>query len=498
MILPKTNTYWDLHLKRRKHKGGMNMDQTNQPNKIRHNYHPVNYLFHKWFISYNPLYFISALCFIFGVFLVSRGMHKINWIDGQIILTAVIESYEILLLTGSFILYRIVSQFRPAIILALLNIIFLFDCTFQTEHISTVQYLGGISTVLWILLFALKLKILAWIFRLEVPTVGFIAPIFAAIGVAGTPYLLSYTNIDKSMIHLMFTWYGAVLAVLVLWFKPTVMGKSKLAEGSKAILLRVSNAAWMIWSGFYCYHLISWIIFFNIEISFANVAPIFIILPFVSEEEGFTWAGCILAIISSLSNPSLCWLTAFMAGLVFFLKGWKNRQPRLYIGTVLSFHFVLLTLGWQNYPLPVPTPGLAVITGIGLLTIGWVFRLTFAFLIVLFGAILFWNPRGPQNIMEWGSLFIAIGFATLAAGIIMNWKLRFTSTNMEKEQIPLPLKIPNGAPSANIWRRAQDQTERRRKMIKDLKDPCPHCKFNLNSGKDKCDECGMKFYSASR
>ena len=474
------------------------MYQSNQPNKTCHNYHQLNHLFHKWFIRYNPLYFISALCFIFGVFLVSRGMHKINWIDGQIILTAVIESYEILLLTGSFILYRIFSQIRPAIILALLNIIFLFDCTFQTEHISTVQYLGGISTTLWILLFALKLKILAWIFRLKVPRVGFIVPLIAALGIAGTPYLMSYTNIDKSMIHLMFTWYGAVLAVLVLWLKPTVVAKSKLAEGSKTILLRISNIAWMIWGGFYCYHLISWIIFFNVEISFANVAPIFIILPFVSEEEGFTWAGCILAVISSLSNPPLVWLTAFMAGSVFFLKGWKNRQPRLYIGAILSFHFVLLTFGWRNYPLPDPTPGLVVITGIGLLTIGWVFRLTLAFLIVLFGAILFWNPRGPQDIMEWGSLFIVIGFATLAAGILMNWKLRFTLMNMEKEQIPPPLKSPKDAPSVNIWRRAQDQRERRRKILKDLKDPCQYCKFNLNSGKDKCDECGMIFYSAAR
>jgi hypothetical protein len=187
-----------------------------------------------------------------------------------------------------------------------------------------------------------------------------------------------------------------------------------------------------------------------------------------------------------------------MAGSVFFLKGWKNRQPRLYIGAILSFHLFLLTIGWRSYPLPDPTPGLVVITGIGLLTIGWVFRLTLAFLIVLFGAILFWNPRGPQDIMEWGSLFIVIGFATLAAGILMNWKLRFTLMNMEKEQIPLPLKSPKGASSVNIWRRAQDQRERRRKMLKDLKDPCPYCKFNLNSGKDKCDECGIKFYSAAR
>jgi hypothetical protein len=80
------------------------MNQNNPSKKITFSNNYINHLFYKWFVKYNPLYFISALCFVFGVFLVSRGMHKIYWIDGQIILTAVIESYEILLLAGSFIL----------------------------------------------------------------------------------------------------------------------------------------------------------------------------------------------------------------------------------------------------------------------------------------------------------------------------------------------------------------------------------------------------------
>jgi len=218
-------------------------------------------------------------------------MHNINWIDGQIILTAVIESYEILLLSSSFILYRFVSQYRPAVMLAVLNIIFLFDCTFQTEHISAVKYLGGISTVIWLILFALKLKALTWIFRLKISIVGYIVPILAAIGVAGTPYLFTYTNIDKSIIHSIITWYGIVLAVLVLWFRPTVICRNELGKNGKAILRRVSNAAWMIWGGFDLYHLVSWLIFFDVEINLANVAPVFLILPFVSEKEEFTWAG---------------------------------------------------------------------------------------------------------------------------------------------------------------------------------------------------------------
>jgi hypothetical protein len=454
----------------------------------------MNALFYKWFVKYNPLYFLSAGCFVFGVFLVSKGMHNINWIDGQIILTAIIESYQILLLAGGFILYRMVSQTRPAVILAVMNIFFLFDCTFQTEHLSSVQYLGGISTILWILLFSLKLKALTWIFRLKLPVVGFLVPVFAAIGIAGTPYFLYYTQIDESLIHLIMTWYGVLLAVLFLWFRPTVSCRNELAAESKTILLRVSNAAWMIWGGFYLYHLVSWIRFFDIDINLANVAPIFIILPFITEDEGFTWAGCILTIIFSLSNPSLFWFAALLAGLAFCLKGWKNRQPRLYIGAILAIHISMLTVGWQNYPLPEPSLWFCVSTGIGLLVIGWIFRLISAFAIVLLGTIIFWNPRGPRDSIEWGSLFIAIGFTTLVAGIIMNWKLRLTFTNTARGQINLPLEMPDNMPFADKKLQARDRRELRRKMLKDLKNECPYCKFNLKTGKENCDECGKKFY----
>ena len=455
-------------------------------------------LFHKWFVRYNPLYFISASCFIFGIFLVSRGMHKINWIDGQIILTAVIESYEILLLAGSFILFRMVSQYRPAVMLAVLNIIFLFDCTFQTAHISYVKDIGGISTLIWLILFAAKLKALAWIFRLKISIIGYIAPILAAVGIAGTPYLLSYTSLDKSIVHLMVTWHGIVLAALVLWFKPTVVYRKELDESGKAILRNLSDAAWKLWGGFYLYHLVSWIVFFDVQIYLANFAPIFLLLPFVSEKEEFTWAGSILAVVFSLSQPSAFWLTATFTGVVCCLKGWKGSQPRLYIGALLTAHLALLTLGWKHYPFPEPSLWLAAFTGIGLLVIAWIFRLISAFLVALTGVVLFWSLSGPHGIMEWGSIFIAIGFTTLISGIIINWKLKPTFQKAEKGQIPLPFEFPDDKPTDIEPFQEQGERELRNRMSNILKDPCPYCKINTRAGKDVCDECGKVLSSAAQ
>ena len=362
-------------------------------------------------------------------------MNQIDWIDGQIILTAVIEFYEILLLAGSFLLYRIASLRRPAVILAIINICFLFDCTYQIEHISSVPYFGQISTVIWIFLFALKLIALTWIFRLKVPLVGYIIPILAAVGIAVPPHFLYYTTIDSSLIHLASTWYGVLLTAIFLWFRPVVSCPEVRDPLGRIILSRVLNAAWLIWGGFYLFHTISWIRFFEIDISLANLAPIFVVLPFISKKEVFTWIGSVLVILLSLTHPPIFCVAVLLLGMVFLLNGINNRQPRLYIGAILSLYLTLLTVGWQNFPLPEPDLILAVITGMGLVTIGCFYRLISAFIIVILGGLFYWNPRGPRDIMEWGALFIAVGFISLVAGILANWKFRFMSSNMEMKSV---------------------------------------------------------------
>lgn len=453
----------------------------------------VNELFYDWFVRYNPLYFVSAMCFILGVFLVSEGMRSIDWIDGQILLTGVIEFYQLSLLAGSFILYRILSQRRPAVILAIMNIFFLFDCTYQTENLSSAGLLGSVSTVLWVLLFALKIKILTVIFRLKIPAVAFIVPVFAAVGVAGAPYLFLYTNIDKSLIHLIMTWYGVILAALILWFRPAVVCGDTLDERKKIVLQSISNSAWLIWGGLYLFHIISWIRFHDVVISPANIAPIFIVLAFVSKKEAFTWAACIFTFMLSISNPPFFWLSALSVGMVFFIMGWKNHQSRLYIGAILCLHFSLATGNWQTGPFPDPAPWVPVLTIIALLAISWIFRMIEAFLSAVLVALVFWNPRGPRDIMDWGALFIAIGFATLVAGVIVNWKFRFMPVKLKNRRSALPPEHRGNSNFENRWLRDQEHNALQRKMLKDLADPCPHCKFNLKSGKDKCDVCGKAF-----
>lgn len=389
-------------------------------------------LFYRWFIEYNPLYFTSALCFVFGVYLVSTGMRQINWLDGQLLLTAVIECYEFLLLAASFILYRIAGLRRPAVILAVINICFLFDCTYQTEHISANPDFGLIATALWIAAVAVKLRAMAWIFRLQVSTSGYAIAVLAAAGMAAAPHLLYANAVDKALIHWMAIWYGVFLAVMYFRLRPSVRCQGKFDSNGRNMLARLWTAAWLIWAGLYLFHTTSWIRFFDIEITLANIAPLFAVLPFVSRNESYTWTGLALVLLFSLASPPLFFLVATLCALAFVWRAAGGRRPRLYVGAIVCLHLALLTPGWQAFPLPAPSQSLVMFTLASLVVIGWIYRLFTAFFVAAFGGIAYWHPPTPRDVMEWGALFIAAGFASLVAGVAANWRFRFVAAAMEK------------------------------------------------------------------
>jgi hypothetical protein len=198
------------------------------------------------------------------------------------------------------------------------------------------------------------------------------------------------------------------------------------------VLDKVWTATWIIWGGFYLFHTISWIRFFDIVINPANLAPVFAVLPFLSEKEEAGWLGLALVMVFSLGNPLYFPLAALLCGMVFLLCGATGRHPRMYVGAIICLHLALRTFGWMEYPMPDPDQFLVVLTVIALVMVGWAYRLASAFLVATFGGIAYWHPPGPRNTMEWGALFIAAGFASLFAAVAASWWFRFMSVDREK------------------------------------------------------------------
>ncbi|MFH1349730.1 MAG: hypothetical protein ABII26_02220 [Pseudomonadota bacterium] len=390
---------------------------------------------HTWFVQYNPLYFFSALCLLLGMFLIAQGLEEMDWRQGQLLLTAVIQLYEILLLTGGALLFRVARQYRPAVILGLIELFFLFDCTFRTMMMTTLGGVGSITTVVWVAMVTLKLYALAWAFCLKLSLAAVIVPTLAAAGIAEIPHALELFNENRELIHLGATWYGVILLASILYVRPKFLCTVPLDDWGQTVMRRVIKTALVMWSLFYLFHLITWIEMFSIPFSLAQAAPFFL-MWFFPKKEAWAWAGGLVILALTSVIPPAVTPTALMVGIIYSLKARQTGRHRFYLGTVLYIYFGLWAIGWEGDILPEPKSWLILSTAMILLLMAWYWRLPSAIpatvLIMLPGAELFL----PQGTLQWGTFTLVIGFATLIAGFALNWThRRFKLNGIKKRPI---------------------------------------------------------------
>jgi hypothetical protein len=377
--------------------------------------------FHEWFIRYNPFYFFSALCVLLGVLLVSRGLGGMDWRGGQLCLSAVIQCYEILLIGGAALLFRFGRrQYRPAVILAVIEIFFMFDGTFRLELFATLGSVGILTSALWAALVAAKLYALARCFSLRIPYAALIVIILAAGGLAGLPHALELFRPEKGLIHLGAIWYGVLLAVILLYRSPKLTCHMPLTHWQETVLRRVRKTAFWVWGGFYFSHLAAAMSVLQIPVTPAQAAPFFLILC-LGKREKRVWAGGILTLLFTSWVPLTLSPAAAVVGGVYLVMARRGGRARLYPGAVLCFYLAVWTFGWEGGAFPGAEPWL-ILTATGLLLLMAWFRRTPAALVAAIVAILpgseHWLPSGA---LQWGAFCLLIGFVTLPAGIALNW-----------------------------------------------------------------------------
>lgn len=378
---------------------------------------------YSWFVQYNPLYFFSALCVLSGMFLISRELTDLGWQQWQLLLAAIMQAYEILLIAGAAILFRLTAQYRPAVILGVMNLFFLFDCTFQTEIMTSLGSVSLTASIAWVAMIAFKVNALKWVFRLKVPILALVVPILAAIGVAGTPHLLYSGNFDKILVHMSATWYGVILLASILYVKPKIECNIRLHRWGQTVLRRVSKAALWMLGGFYMYHLITWEHMYAIPFTAAQAAPFFLFW-FLPKKEIWAWVGSILIVALSSVVPAAVSPASVIVGIAFGLKARQSKQYRFYVGTIIYVYFSLWTIGWQGGSLPEPKLWLNLATTVILLVLAWRLRLVSALLVV--ALVMLPGVKGliPKSPLQWGILILVAGFIALIAGVAINWSLR--------------------------------------------------------------------------
>jgi hypothetical protein len=414
-------------------------------------------LMHRWFVQYNPAYLLSATLVLSGLWLVSRGLAR-DPLLGGLGVPALAELYALALIGGAAVLTRL-RQRRPAVMLALLAVLYQGDLTL---HVETCAYLGlaGIAaSIAWLALFVAKLYALAWALELRLSRSSILVPTLGALGLAVLPHVFREVGPDVRT-RLVEVWVLAV-AMAGVWTSRAV----ESAVGFDVRGRRAIRATWMLWAALALGHVLYWWAEHGVRL--VGLVPIGVLLATRwLRRERSVWALAlgVLAFTVVLVPASLS-ITALGVALALGLRALREPRvltpeprftssspyraadgvfvfvppvvelarpasatlQRLLLGAAWSTHLFGWTLGWQGGAWPahriVLDVALFAVCALAL----WRWRRGFALTPsgVVGTHLLFalgWLAL-PKDTLGWGLASLALGFATLAGGLLVSWRL---------------------------------------------------------------------------
>jgi hypothetical protein len=376
-------------------------------------------LFHRWFIQYNPLYFTSALCVLVGAFLLTRD--PADWDNGQIALAGVIQLYELALIAGGAFLFNLPGQRRPAVILGITAIAFLFDVTFRNEGLASVGPHTLNAGIAWAVLAALKLTLLAHALRVRVPVAHWAAWVLGALAIALVPQMLAARAFDPAHVLIGACWLGLALAALAVWGMPDVRCEVTLDEWGRTVLNRAVRAAPLIWTGLYWTHVVTWCGIYELTLHPVCFAPVIVLLPIIVRKEVSAWILSVIVLAIGARWPAAFAYVAALLALGLAIKGYRARWPRLHVAAVLAAYLASAAYLAGELQIVPPPLWLALGAAAVLPALAWRYRLGST----LAGAVLCaapgFVPFLPVTEGQWGVSLLGTGFAALAVGIAFNW-----------------------------------------------------------------------------
>jgi hypothetical protein len=394
-----------------------------------------------WLIHFNPLYFASALSVLAGVFVVNRHFDRpgVTTSTGpHLVLFAVVQAYEVLIIGGAAFLVHRAGAVRPAVLLILLEALFLFDGTLRLESIL-LRGPGLVALSLaWPLLTLAKVwgMSAALRVRLKITHYGSIAA--AAAALSAVVHLLAEPTTDKPLVLQVAAWLGALvlLALDVTEAPPT----SPLAATDELRMraARCSRAAFRIVTGVYFYHLWSYILVGGSDTSFfAAVVPqsgaFFLRAALVRPRARDVWAAGALVVVAALPVAAAVPYALLLVGAVFAWRVRRATGAGLAGGAAVAGYAGVWLLGWRGWGEPLPDlPGLVswptLALAVALAFAVWIVRDRLAVALLALGAgeaaCRVAARLLPASEMGLGVVLLVAGFAFFAIGLAVNWWLR--------------------------------------------------------------------------
>lgn len=388
-------------------------------------------LLHRWFVQYNPIYLVSATLVLGGMITTSRGLAHEGSLYGPLGVAAIAEIYACALIGGAALLTRI-GQRRPAVMLALITVLYQSDLTLHTETCALLGGVGIAASVAWLALFVGKLYALAWAVQIRLTRRAAATAIVGAAGVTAAPWALQHLDARGA---------GTAVALFVLVLGSLVPRGALDASVTlrtagdawrETVLRRSVRASWLIWATLLTLHVLFWSAHHRIQLGL--VVPALALLALARlRSESHAWAVAIALLAGAffLDPRALAPCALFVTvplghrALVTFER---PARVRLLSGTASALYLAVWTAGWTGGALPEHVLALdAAFLALALLLV-WRrgARLVLAPLAgtSLHAAWALGLIPQPRSMLEWGASAVALGFALLVASLVTSYRLR--------------------------------------------------------------------------
>lgn len=442
-------------------------------------------LLHRWFVTYNPFYLVSALLVLVGLHLVSSGVAHEKGLVGPIGVAVLAEVYSVALIASAAFLARR-GQKRPAVILGMLALLYQVDLTLHTETCAAMGAIGAAFALPWVVLFGAKLVAIARALHVRLSRRTLATALSGAVGLAGLPFVLVFA--PRELIPARGFFVGAFVFALGALaprnFDDMVVPTRPLDAWGRTVLLRVTVATSVL---FACA--------LGVHASFAwttgTVAPILLALfaLFVArrESEKTVWIahGLVLAVALLVCPGALSTVAAFAAFSLLLrafsrlrtfttrevessessrtayrtpesddvpprAEAWmplstlervaQDQRARLLAGALSATYLALWTLSWRGGPLPAHVLVLDLAYAAGLLALVYRMRPALPGLVpgsafLVHGLVVSGIVPTPKSSLAWGTVALATGFALLFVSVV-------TSTWVSKKRPPAAERNP--------------------------------------------------------
>lgn len=293
--------------------------------------------FLEWLAAHDPLPFLSAASVLTGIWLLSGSFGRQSWLEGKLLLDLITQVYEFSLILGVALMVR-AGRWRPAAILALLESLFLLDCAFNTEVMPQLEGYAWFASVVWFLLVAVKIQMLARALRLQGAPAVRRLPLLMASLIWLVPQVIDDVGRDTAGLwHVGATWAVAVLLALLARRTPAIQTGLDQAKCPPATLDKLWRGAILIWFALLVSHLVSWMTIYSIEFSKAHMLAIAASVFIVARRPTVLWLAligvCWQAVAAQEVAPA--WAYAILVAIVIW-RAVELRRPSLLMPVVLT------------------------------------------------------------------------------------------------------------------------------------------------------------------